>query len=85
MLARAVEEQQQVIRMYPSSVQNWLELVMLCETDLADCGAGVSQRAAQRTLDLEQTNRQWGHQDRYLSEEQLKFLQKTAGEQRKMR
>jgi len=53
-------------------------LVTLCETPLADCEIALSRQAAQRVLELEAINRQWGHQDRYLAEEQLDLLRRIV-------
>jgi hypothetical protein len=74
MLSEAVRMQKQVVHLYPSSIEDWVELVTLCETPLAGCGSDLSRQAAQRALDLDQINREWGHQDRYLAEEQLELL-----------
>ena len=79
MLYDAVLAQQRGVRMYPSSVDSWYELVTLCEMDESGRWAELSRQAAHRALDLERTNRQWGHRDRYLAAEQLEFLQRIAG------
>jgi hypothetical protein len=78
MLTEAIRVQQQVVALYPSSVQNWFDLVTLCETPLADCEITQARQAAQRTLELDAINRQWGHQDRYLAEEQLNLLHRIV-------
>ncbi len=74
MLKEAIAEQQRVVNMYPSSVENWFELATLCNLDQADGSKKRARQAAEKTLELEQINRQWGHQDRYLAKDSVEAV-----------
>ena len=81
MLKEAITEQQRVVNMYPSSVENWFELATLCNLNMGqpDQTVGSSKlarEAAEKTLELERINRQWGHKDRYLSKDNAEAVSK---------
>jgi hypothetical protein len=74
----SIVTQQQVVSMYPSSVEDWVRLVRLCRMASEERWGQVASKAAQRALRLEQINRAWGHQDRYLAEADVRLLKSVA-------
>lgn len=70
--------QQQVVTMYPSSADDWVRLVRLCKMVPTDRWSQLAKKAAQRSLHLEQINREWGHQDRYLAEADVRLLKSVV-------
>lgn len=79
-LRQAIELQQRVVTMYPSSVEAWMQLVRFCRqcvnldisNPLVD---DVLAMATSRVRELDSTNHQWGHKDRFLSDEDRDLLQ----------
>ena len=74
----ALQDLQTVTNQYPSSVDAWFRLTKRL------AAAGVAHRelakvAADRTLQLDQINHEWGHSDRFLTEEQLATVKAIAG------
>ena len=70
---RAIDDLRVVVLNYPTSVDAWARLAILQHQ------VGKTQEAADsrdRAQFLEQTNRRWGHIDRYLSEEQITLLRR---------
>ena len=78
LLHDSVLMQQQVVAMYPSSVEDWVRLVRLCEMAPTDRWNQLARNAASTSLRLEQINREWGHQDRYLAESDVRLLKSVA-------
>jgi len=80
LLNEAIDLQREVVEMYPSSVNAWMQLVRFClqrersgvlraETD------EVLAMATDRVQQLDDINHKWGHQDRYLSDDDRTLLQ----------
>ena len=80
MMELAIADQQNVTRMYPSSVQDWLELAVLSHAAENIRWSDISKQAADRALVLERINRQWGHREQYLSPDQLSLLRQIVAE-----
>jgi hypothetical protein len=80
LLERAIMDQQNVTRMYPSSVVDWAELASLCDNAAGAQWSSVAAEAAVRALELEKINQQWGHRDQYLSPDQVIHLQRIAAQ-----
>jgi len=80
LMEQAIVDQQTVTRMYPSSVQDWLELAVLSHAAKSPRWSGLARQAVGRALDLERTNREWGHRDQFLRPDQLILLQKIVAE-----
>ena len=80
LLQKAMQLQKSVVEMYPSSVEEWFELYRVCKLSSPGFGDAYVRSAAERTLQLERINRQWGHRDRYLSDAQLKMLKLNSDE-----
>ena len=78
MMQQAIDQQQQVVEMYPSSVDDWVQLVRLYETDPRQRWKMLAETAAVRCLQLEEINRRWGHQDRYLAESDVLMLKSLS-------
>ncbi len=76
MRKEAIIEQQRVVQMYPSSLEHWIELIDLYLADADTIGQWGQQiqSASDRALELNEINHQWGHQDQYLSEQQMQLL-----------
>ena len=80
LLIEAIEFQRQVVKMYPSSVNAWMQLVRFCYRRMR---TGVSHveieeiltTAIDRVRQLDDINHQWGHQDRYLPDDDRSLLQ----------
>lgn len=80
LLSEAIRLQQQVVAMYPSSVEAWMQLVRFCYEGIkrGDSNAEVEQLlvlAADRVRQLDEVNHQWGHRDRYLSDDDRALIQ----------
>lgn len=80
MLSEAIELQQQVVAMYPSSVEAWMQLVRFCHEAVrqSDSNAELVEllaTASGRARHLDDTNHQWGHRDRYLSDSDRALIQ----------
>lgn len=73
-LAEAIRVQQAVIRMYPTSVEDHVRLIRLYSEFESDEYRSELYKSAERTMHLERINRQWGHRDRYLSDEDRDFI-----------
>jgi hypothetical protein len=74
MLKEAIASQQLVVGMNPTSVHDWLDLAKLCQSAPANSAAPLALAAAQRALELEAINRDWGHQDQFLTPQDLGLL-----------
>ncbi|MCR9199377.1 MAG: O-antigen ligase family protein [Planctomycetaceae bacterium] len=68
---RAIDDLRVVVLNYPTNVDAWARLAIL-EHQIGQTSEATDSR--DRALFLEQTNRRWGHIDRYLSEEQTTLL-----------
>jgi O-Antigen ligase len=80
LLQQAVEDQIRVVECYPSSVDDWVTLAhMLVDTQSADSEI-LPRDAATTALELDRMNKDWGHSDRYLSDDQKIWLTETAAE-----
>jgi tetratricopeptide (TPR) repeat protein len=80
LLSEAIQLQQRVVEMYPSSVNAWMQLVRFCSQRMRTVGshaetAEVLSTAAARAQQLDDINHQWGHQDRYLTDDDRTLLQ----------
>lgn len=63
LLTTAVHDWQQVVSLYPGNCTAWGELA---ETAWENSQPEIARSAAERALELDQINHQWGHQDRFL-------------------
>ena len=71
--ASAVDDLRQATQYYPTNAELWF---MLAEVSGA---AGLEQQAenaANRALAIEKSNQNWGHVDRFLSDDQLRILKR---------
>ena len=80
LLSEAIELQQQVVAMYPSSVEAWMQLVRFCDEGMkrGDSTAKVKELlviATGRVRQLDDVNHHWGHRDRYLSDHDRALIQ----------
>ena len=79
----ALIEQQRVTWMYPTSVTDWWRLFEISQDAAAVLGpsgsSGIGRNAAVRALELDAGNHQWGHRDRYLSEDCVSILRRATG------
>ncbi len=80
LMEQAIADQQNVTRMYPSSVQDWLELAVLSHAAKSPRWSELARQSVGRALDLGRTNREWGHRDQFLRPDQLILLQKIMAE-----
>ena len=80
LMEQAVADQQNVIRMYPSSVQDWLVLAVLSHAAESPRRSELARQAVDRALDLERINRVWGHRDQFLTTDSLHQLKAIAAE-----
>ncbi|MFO0998837.1 MAG: O-antigen ligase family protein [Planctomycetaceae bacterium] len=80
LLNEAIELQRRVVEMYPSSVSAWMQLIRFCRQRMS---LGVLHAetevllaiATNRVRQLDDINHQWGHQDRYLTDDDRTLLQ----------
>ncbi|MBL8810604.1 MAG: O-antigen ligase family protein [Planctomycetaceae bacterium] len=71
-LEKAIEDQTIVTQRNPTASDVWLKLAELHR----DTGNSVAAKeAALRSLEIDQINHAWGHQDQYLSESDVKALE----------
>ncbi len=80
LLDEAIELQRQVVAMYPSSVNAWMQLVRFCRRRMSSGvsppeTADVLAMATDRVRQLDDINHQWGHEDRYLTDDDRTLLQ----------
>ena len=80
LLSEAIKLQQQVVAMYPSSVEAWMQLVKFCSEGIrrGDSDTKVKEllvMATGRVSQLDELNHQWGHRDRYLSDDDRAVVQ----------
>jgi hypothetical protein len=80
LLSEAIELQQQVVAMYPSSVEAWMQLVRFCDEGMkrGDSNAKVKELLVMttgRVRQLDDVNHHWGHRDRYLSDDDRALIQ----------
>ena len=82
LLNEAVELQRQVVAMYPSSVNAWMQLVRSCRRMRSAVSPANSEEtldmATDRVRQLDDINHQWGHTDRYLTDEDRNLLQEAS-------
>jgi hypothetical protein len=86
LLSEAVKLQQNVVVLYPSSVEGWLQLVKLSHRfvtsgDKTDVDETVLGTAIKRLRQLDEINHQWGHRDRFLSEDDQALFQDVISTQ----
>jgi hypothetical protein len=80
LLSEAIELQQQVVAMYPSSIEAWMQLVKFCDEGVrrGHSNAQVKEllvMATDRVRRLDDVNHHWGHRDRFLSDEDQALIQ----------
>jgi hypothetical protein len=80
LLSEAIDLQQRVVEMYPSSVHAWVQLVRFCRQRIRSGVSHAETRevlamATDRVQQLDEINHQWGHQDRYLTDDDRTLLQ----------
>lgn len=80
LMEQAIADQEIVTRMYPSSVQDWLELAVLSHAAESPRWSELARQAVGRAMDLERINRQWGHRDQFLTSDDLHQLKKILAE-----
>lgn len=73
----AIQDLQTVTELYPSSVDAWFRLAVRLE--MSRKNIELARDAAERVLQLEAINRQWGHSDRFLTDEQLLTVKSIRG------
>jgi tetratricopeptide (TPR) repeat protein len=91
LLSEAIGLQQQVVAMYPSSVEAWMQLARFCYESIKRGGSNAEFEqllvmAADRVRELDEVNHRWGHRDRYLSDDDRALIQgamKTQSESSK--
>jgi hypothetical protein len=86
LLREAVTLQQNVVVMYPSSIEAWLQLVKLYRQSISGGArtAGdvmVLEKAIKRLRQLDDINHRWGHRDRFLSEDDQALFQDVISTQ----
>jgi hypothetical protein len=82
LLSEAIELQQQVVTMYPSSVEAWMQLVRFCYQGIKRGDSNIEfeellAMATGRVRQLDDVNHQWGHRDRYLSDADRALIQEA--------
>ena len=82
LLSEAIELQQQVVAMYPSSVEAWVQLVRFCYQGIKRGDSNVEfeallAMATGRVRQLDEVNHHWGHRDRYLSDADRALIQEA--------
>lgn len=82
LMNEAIELQRQVVAMYPSSVNAWMQLVRSCRRMRSAVSsvnsAETLDMATDRVRQLDDINHQWGHSDRYLTDEDRTLLQEAS-------
>lgn len=82
LLSEAIELQQQVVTMYPSSVEAWMQFVRFCYQGIKRGDSNIEfeellAMATGRVRQLDDVNHQWGHRDRYLSDADRALIQEA--------
>lgn len=80
LLRGAIELQQQTVRMYPSAVEAWMQLVRFCHEYTSQGNSDTETEellvnATARAIRLDEVNRQWGHRDRFLDDDDRALIQ----------
>jgi tetratricopeptide (TPR) repeat protein len=73
-LEAAIRDQNEVVRMNPSSAQDWWQLTLLLSLNRESDDQDALRKSLQRTIELDDINHAWGHRDRYLTEPKREFL-----------
>ncbi|MEZ6126346.1 MAG: O-antigen ligase family protein [Planctomycetaceae bacterium] len=77
----ASEDMETVLRYYPGNATLWMQCAQMYSVFGEDDPTAM---AADRALQIDEINRQWGHSDRYLSDSQRAELIRIAGNARKL-
>lgn len=78
LLEAGIYDLQEVTKLYPSSIEAWVDLVEGYGLDRSGKSASRQRSAAARALKLDQINREWGHRELCLSEEAVELLKSVA-------
>ena len=76
-LHSAINDQQKVLAMYPTSVTDWWTLHQMTAQSTLPELQEIATRAARQALQLDAINHEWGHADRYLTDLQISALKQT--------
>ncbi|MFN8707223.1 MAG: O-antigen ligase family protein, partial [Planctomyces sp.] len=77
-LEDAISDQNKVVRMNPSSAEDWWQLTLLLSLSRESSAQDALRKSLQRTIELDDINHAWGHRDRYLTEAKREFLRKLS-------
>ncbi len=73
-LSDSIKSFQQVVELYPTSVADIRSLAETARLSNNPEHLELAIRSAETVLEMDELNREWGHQDLYLTEEQQKSL-----------